>query len=84
MVPNAALAVLKLDIEGAEVEVVPHSAKTIQSCPCILIEPHDWMFPDRNALRPFFKMFADREIDTVLHGENVIFFDTKHLNALIV
>jgi FkbM family methyltransferase len=82
LVPNADPIIIKLDIEGSEAEVGDCSSDTLRACPCVVVEPHDWMFPDRNTLMPFFKTFAGRPTDSLIHGQNIIFFDTGKLNSV--
>lgn len=80
-VPRASLVLLKLDVEGAEAEIIAHSAETLRSCPCVLIEPHDWKIAGRNSLAPMYGVLAGRRIDTVVGGENLMFFDTDMLGS---
>ncbi len=79
-IPNGVVVVLKLDIEGAEREVVKHSATTIRQFPCIIVEPHDFMTDGMNSLSPLFSVLAERRIDTALCRETIMFFDTAVLS----
>jgi len=80
-VPRGRLVLLKLDVEGAEIEIISHSAEAIRGCPCVMIEPHDWIWPGKNSLAPLFGVLAGRRIDTVITGENLMFFDTGMLGG---
>lgn len=75
MHPEWAPLVVKLDIEGAENAVIDASPDVFRSVPCLMIEPHDFMYPGRACLAPLFKVFADRPMDTLLKGENLILLD---------
>lgn len=78
-VPRGRLVIAKLDVEGAEAEIVGHSAETLGQCPCLLIEPHDWLLPGANTLSPALAVLTGRRIDTVIKGENLMFFDMDQL-----
>lgn len=80
-IPNADPLILKLDIEGAEAEVLRSSAAVVSKFPCIVIEPHDFMLPGRNTISGLYSILADRPIDTLIKGENLMFFDTQVLGT---
>ncbi|UXN66274.1 FkbM family methyltransferase (plasmid) [Phyllobacterium sp. A18/5-2] len=83
-IPNADPLILKLDIEGAEAEVLRSSAAVVRRFPCILIEPHDFMVPGKNTISGLFSTLADRQIDTLIRGENLMFFDTQVLRIGLI
>ena len=76
-VPNGRLLILKLDIEGAEREVVASCPDLVAEAKCILVEPHDFMSPGSNCLAPLYKIAAGRKFDTILSGENLLLFATE-------
>lgn len=76
-VPNARLLILKLDIEGAEREVVAAAPEVVRDAPCILIEAHDGMYPGKGCLTPLFAAIAGREVDTMINGENLMIYDSS-------
>jgi FkbM family methyltransferase len=78
-IPSADPFILKLDIEGAEVAVLRSSAATVKTFPCILIEPHDFLLPGQNSIAALYSILAERRIDTLIKGENLMFFDTLAL-----
>jgi len=43
------LLVLKMDVEGAELEAT-RDGKILKDAPCVIVEPHDFMFPGRDCL----------------------------------
>jgi FkbM family methyltransferase len=69
--------IIKLDIEGSEKTVVAASPDVFRSVACIMIEPHDFMFPGASCLAPLFKALADRPMDTLVNGENLILIDPR-------
>lgn len=69
--------IVKLDIEGAEKTVVAASADVFRSTACIMIEPHDFRLPGGACLAPLFKALADRPMDTLINGENLILLDPR-------
>jgi FkbM family methyltransferase len=77
LVSNARPLIIKLDIEGAEREVIEASAETIKSAPCLLIEPHDFMLPGAGCLSPLFNAIAGKKVDVLLKGENLMIFDSN-------
>jgi len=67
--------IVKLDIEGAEKTVVAASPGVFRSAPCIMIEPHDFKFHGAACLAPLYKALANRPMDTLINGENLILLD---------
>jgi FkbM family methyltransferase len=73
-VPNSRPLVIKLDIEGAEREVVKSCTEVFAEAKCILVEPHDFMSPGSACLLPLYKVAARGKYDTILRGENLSLF----------
>ena len=76
-VPNARLLILKLDVEGAEAEVLRDAAPLLGDVPCIMVEPHDFMGEGRASLAPLYAAVAGRALDTLLVGETLMLFDGR-------
>ena len=76
-VPNARPLILKMDIEGAEREVCAEAGEELAEFRCILIEPHDSMMPGAACLQGLYAVMARRRMDTLVRGENLIFFDSS-------
>jgi FkbM family methyltransferase len=74
--PDWTPLIVKLDIEGAEKTVVAASPEVFRSAACIMIEPHDWLVYGGACLSPLFKMLADRPMDTLVNGENLLLIDS--------
>lgn len=76
LVPNSRTLILKMDIEGAEREACIPSSETLKTCPCIIVEPHDFMLPGTACLSPLFAQIAERQMDTFILGENLVFLSS--------
>jgi hypothetical protein len=57
--------------------VVAASPDVFRSAACIMIEPHDFMLHGAACLAPLFKTLADRPMDTLVNGENLILIDSR-------
>jgi FkbM family methyltransferase len=73
-IPNARPLIIKLDIEGAEREVIESCPDIFANAKCIMVEPHDFQNPNGACLFPLYKVAADRKFDTILNGENLLLF----------
>ncbi|NOJ42673.1 FkbM family methyltransferase [Bradyrhizobium australiense] len=75
LMPNSKTLILKMDIEGAEREACVPSSDTLKTCPCIMVEPHDFMLPGAACMMPLIAQIANRRMDTLLLGEKLVFLD---------
>ena len=73
-IPGARPLIVKLDIEGAEREVVESTPEIFAAAKCIVVEPHDFKSVGAACLAPLYKIAATRRFDTILRGENVFLF----------
>jgi FkbM family methyltransferase len=73
-IPNGRPLLIKLDIEGAEREVVKSCPEVFAEAKCIMVEPHDFKNPGTACLSPLYKVVAGRSFDTILSGENLLLF----------
>jgi FkbM family methyltransferase len=73
-VPNARPLLIKLDIEGAEREVVESCPEIFAQARCIIVEPHDYLSHGAACLWPLYKVAATRKFDTLLQGEHLVMF----------
>ena len=71
------ILVLKLDVEGAEREIIEACPEIVGSAMCIMIEPHDFMHPGAAGLEPLFRALAGRDFDTLVSGENLFFLSPE-------
>lgn len=74
-IPEAQPLVLKLDIEGGERDVCAASPDLVRAFACIMVEPHDWLYPGAGSLSSLFAAVAGKEMDTLLLGEILILSD---------
>lgn len=77
--PKTRLLMLKMDIEGAELEAMRDSGDLLRDVPCIVVEPHDFMLPGRGCLTPVYSALSGRKVDSLVNGENLIFMDSALL-----
>ena len=73
-VPNVRPLIIKLDIEGAEREVIGSAPEVFTEAKCIVVEPHDFKHLGAACLSPLYKIAATKPFDTILRGENIFFF----------
>lgn len=74
LVPDAAYPrpfIAKIDIEGAEDELFSSNTEWVELFPIIVLEPHDWLFPQRAAVKNFLGTISRYERDFVISGGNV-------------
>ena len=70
--PRTRLLMLKMDIEGAELDATRDCGKVLKDVPCIIVEPHDFMLPGRGCLSFVYASLNGRSIDSLVNGENLI------------
>jgi len=73
-IPNARVLIIKLDIEGAEREVIESCPEVFAETKCIMVEPHDFMNHGAACLFPLYQVAAKRKFDTLINGENLMLF----------
>jgi len=75
-VPHSRPFLLKMDVEGSERDIFESSGETVKKFPCVMIEPHDWMLPGTGSLVPLFEAVREKEMDTLIVGENLMLIDS--------
>lgn len=75
LLANERALVIKLDIEGAEREACSVKPEVLRTCPVIVVEPHDFMFPGKSCLSSLLSALAHQDRDVLISGENLIFLD---------
>ena len=73
-IPNSRPLIIKLDIEGAEREVVASCPEVFAAARCIMVEPHDVMNPGAACLSPLYGVASKTKFDTVVSGENLLLY----------
>jgi FkbM family methyltransferase len=63
---------IKIDIEGGEKNLFEKNLEWIDKFKIIIIEPHDWMYPENNIFQNFLKSISYLNRDFVILNENII------------
>jgi len=70
----AKIFLVKIDIEGFEDDLLANNADWVDGAEIIIIEPHDWLFPDKGTSRNFQKAIASRSFEILISGDSLIYF----------
>lgn len=71
--PDHELFIVKIDIEGFEEDLFAAGTEWVEEAHVVLIEPHDWKFPDRDTSRPLQQTMGQLPFHVLLSGENLIY-----------
>lgn len=63
--------ILKIDIEGAEVDMFRTPSASLARFPLVIIELHDWMLPGQRSSTPFLRWHVDNDREFLHLGENL-------------
>ena len=63
--------IVKIDIEGSESDLFSENTTWIDQCDVIMIELHDWLFPNSGTSANFLNEIAKRDRDFLIRGENI-------------
>jgi len=74
--------VIKIDIEGGEVDVFEKNVEWLDQFALVIIELHDWMLPGEGCSRNFFKSIGKFDFDILVRGENTFCFNNRLLRKL--
>ena len=72
-VPNGALFIAKIDIEGFEKDLFSTNIDWIDQASAVMLEPHDWMLPGEKSSHSFQKALGDKGFDIFVQGENLFY-----------
>lgn len=72
-VPNGELLMVKVDIEGFEIDLFARNTGWLARTHAVLIEPHDWMLPGKGTSRSFQRAMAEHDFEMLLRGENLFY-----------
>ncbi len=64
--------IIKIDIEGFEAVLFEKNTDWIGKFPILIIELHDWLFPNSANSRNFLGAISSENRDFILFGENII------------
>ena len=70
----AKIFLVKIDIEGFEDDLFAKSVDWVDEAEVIIIEPHDWLFPEKGKSRNFQKAMASRSFEIAISGDSLIYF----------
>ena len=70
----AKIFLVKIDIEGFEDDLFAKNVAWLDEAEVIIIEPHDWLFPEKGTSRNFQKAIASRSFEIVISGDSLIYF----------
>ncbi len=63
--------IVKIDIEGAELDLFSGSTEWVERTPLIIIELHDWLLPKSGTSRPFLECISRLDRDFVQIGQEI-------------
>lgn len=72
-VPNGELVFCKIDIEGFEDNLFSENLEWLDEVSAVMIEPHEWMLPNKKSTRGFQKELSSRNFDLLISNENLIY-----------
>jgi FkbM family methyltransferase len=67
------LLIVKIDIEGFEEDLFASGTEWVEKAYAIMIEPHDWKYPDRHTSRHLQETMGRLSFQMMLSGENLIY-----------
>ncbi len=73
--PDSEPLLIKIDIEGAEKALFRSNTSWVEGMPLLILEPHDWMLPQRRSSADFFSVVARMRCDILIRGENLFVFN---------
>jgi FkbM family methyltransferase len=71
--PDADIFLVKVDIEGFERDLFQDNLEWIDSAAAIIVEPHDWLFPDEETSQPLQRALVARGREILICGEHLLF-----------
>jgi FkbM family methyltransferase len=79
--PKYRLMIVKIDIEGSEVELFRSNLDWARQTPLIVFESHDWLFAWRGTFHAVLAALIDQPRDYIQKGENTFAFSHGLLRA---
>lgn len=71
--PGHELFIAKIDIEGFENDLFASHTEWAEQASVIIVEPHDWKFPDRNTSRNLQQTMGRLPFQLLLSGKNLVY-----------
>lgn len=69
-IPGGAPLIVKIDIEGYEVDLFRSATDWAAAVPLVVFEDHDWLFPGRGTFQAVMRRLLDTPRDYLRRGEN--------------
>lgn len=76
-VGNSELLIVKVDIEGFELDLFSDATEWIGQTCAVIAEPHDWMLPGAGSSRTLQHAMLPQDRDMLISGENLIWFKRR-------
>ena len=70
---DAQLLIVKIDIEGFELDVFDGDTSWLDDIACLMIEPHDWLRPQEHTSRSFQREVGRRAFNLYIQQANLIY-----------
>lgn len=67
------LFIVKVDIEGFEEDLFSANLGWLEEADIVIVEPHDWLFPDRSTSSTFQAAMASGDFQVLILGENLVY-----------
>lgn len=71
--PANRLFIVKVDIEGFEEDLFSANLDWLDEADVVIVEPHDWLFPDRSTSATFQSAMASGAFQLLILGENLVY-----------
>lgn len=81
-VPNPALLLVKVDIEGFESDLFSAATDWVNQATALFVEPHDWMLPGQGSSHSF-RSAIGPEFDMLIAGENLLYIRNENQAAAV-
>lgn len=77
---NAALFIIKIDIEGFEIDLFRSNYDWIRDAPLLIYEGHDWLFPGRGTAHAILSKICEERRDYLQRGQTAFALSHKLLD----
>jgi FkbM family methyltransferase len=77
--PDRQFFIVKIDIEGFEEDLFSTQLDWLDEPCVVIVEPHDWLFPERNTSATFQSAMGNGKFQLLIKGENLIYVRNPNL-----
>lgn len=71
-VSGSDLLIVKIDIEGFELDLFSKSTEWVTQTCAVIVEPHDWMLPEAGSSQALQRVMFAETRDLLISGENLV------------